>query len=82
MKQVDKLVYWTTKVLPTVYDDSLSYMELLNKVVEKLNEVIENSNELQDLIYETVENYIQTNIDKFKVKPKYVLEEERIYFDN
>jgi lysophospholipase L1-like esterase len=31
---------WCEKVLPTVYDDSLSYSELLGKVIEKLNDVI------------------------------------------
>ncbi len=32
--------YWCQKILPAVYDDSLSYYELLCKVVDKLNEVI------------------------------------------
>lgn len=38
---INKLKYWCYKVLPLVYDDSLSYYELLCKVVEKLNEVID-----------------------------------------
>ena len=42
------LRYWVQKVLPLVYDDSLSYYELLNKVVSYLNEVIETSNDLVD----------------------------------
>ena len=33
--------YWCQKVLPLVYDDSLSYYELLNKVVVYLNNTIE-----------------------------------------
>jgi hypothetical protein len=51
VKQVGNLEYWIQKVLPMVYDDSLSHYELLNKVVEKLNEVINQSNEYfgQDL---------------------------------
>lgn len=32
--------YWCQKILPAVYDDSLSYYELLCRVVDKLNEVI------------------------------------------
>lgn len=32
--------FWCQKVLPIVYDDSLSYYELLNKVVNYLNNVI------------------------------------------
>lgn len=34
------LKFWCHKILPLVYDDSLSYYELLCKVVAKLNEVI------------------------------------------
>lgn len=32
--------WWVQMALPTAYDDSLSYYELLNKVVAKLNETI------------------------------------------
>ena len=34
--------FWCQKILPLVYDDSLSYYELLNKVVDYLNKVINN----------------------------------------
>ena len=37
--------YWCQKVLPLVYDDSLSYYELLCKVVHYLNNVIQAVNE-------------------------------------
>ena len=33
--------FWCNKVVPLVYDDSLSYMELLNKVVLYLNNLID-----------------------------------------
>lgn len=33
--------FWCNKVVPLVYDDSLSYMELLNKVVLYLNNMLE-----------------------------------------
>lgn len=42
--------FWCQKVLPMVYDDSLSYYELLCKVVCKLNELAENQNNLSDEI--------------------------------
>jgi hypothetical protein len=42
---VNKLDFLIQQVLPTVYDDSLSFYELVNKVVIKLNEVIDQSNE-------------------------------------
>ena len=45
MKPIEKLLeYRVQQVLPTVYDDSLSFYELVNKVVLKLNEVIDASN--------------------------------------
>lgn len=43
--KIDSLEFKIQQVLPTVYDDSLSFYELVNKVVEKLNEVIKTSNE-------------------------------------
>ena len=45
---IDKLRYWCHKILPMVYDDSLSYYEFLCKVNAKLNEVIDSTNELLD----------------------------------
>lgn len=42
---VNKFKFWCQKVLPLVYDDSLSYYEVLCKVAAKLNEVI-GSNEI------------------------------------
>lgn len=35
------LRFWCHKILPLVYDESLSYYELLCKVVEKVNEMAE-----------------------------------------
>ena len=42
------LVYNVQKVLPAVYDDSLSYYELLAKIQKKLNESIANINNLNE----------------------------------
>ena len=62
--------FWCQKVLPTVYDDSLSYYELLNKVVEYLNTVIEQMNTLTES-----EEEFQTNLTA-------VWEEYKTYIDN
>ena len=43
---IKPLKFWCQKVLPAVYDDSLSYYEVLSKINEKLNEVITSENEL------------------------------------
>ena len=53
--------FWCQKVLPLVYDDSLSYYELLCKVVCKLNELAENQNNLSDEI-----KAVAKDLDDFK----------------
>ena len=44
--EVDSFRFWCQKVLPLVYDDSLSYYELLCKVVDYLNNTIADVNTL------------------------------------
>lgn len=53
-----KLYFWCQKVLPTVYDEALSYEEVLDKVAYKLNELIKIANGLPDYILETIKQYI------------------------
>lgn len=65
--------FWCQKVLPIVYDDSLSYYELLNKVVVYLNNVIsdvasveENIGRLNDsygLLQDYVNEHMQELVD-------------------
>lgn len=50
--------YWCYKILPLVYDDSLSYYELLNKVVAKLNEVIKQVNVSTENVYANVKQIL------------------------
>ena len=59
-----KFKFWCQKVLPLVYDDSLSYYEVLCKVVDYINNLInedrlieENINELQSELT-TIQNWI------------------------
>ena len=46
MKKLEHFNFWCQKVLPLVYDDSLSYYEVLCKVVEAINSIIEDSNSI------------------------------------
>lgn len=55
MDAVSRLSYWCQTVLPAVYDDSLSYYELLCKISEKLNELITKDNEVGEVLGVTVE---------------------------
>ena len=66
MITVERLRYWCFKVLPLVYDDSLSYYEVLCKVVAKLNEIIDELDNLPETIKEIeaaiaqIEEWIKT----------------------
>lgn len=53
-KKIDGLRFWCNKILPLVYDDSLSYYETLCKIAEKLNEVINDINEIPQYIRDLV----------------------------
>lgn len=54
-RRVKPFRFWCQKVLPAVYDDSLSYYELLCKVIDYLNTVIETTNTQTDAIIELQE---------------------------
>ena len=61
MGEIGAFRFWCQKVLPAVYDDSLSYYELLAKVIEKLNEVIETYGDTGEVI-----NYLYTEFSKLQ----------------
>ena len=59
LNRVKPFRFWCQKVLPLVYDDSLSYYELLCKVVDYLNKVIEDVNTLADDVEEFERLFIE-----------------------
>lgn len=61
---VDKLQWITWSIIPLVYDESLSYVELLNKVVAKLNEVIEATNDFSGDVKDAVNEWLTANGQK------------------
>lgn len=64
---IDYLRMWCYKVIPLVYDDSLSYYENLCKVVEYLNQVVAQQkvfgNELEQM--QSAINQLQKWVDNF-----------------
>lgn len=56
--KVDFVRAWCYKILPLVYDDSLSYYEVLCKTTAALNDVIENVNNLPEFIADLIEKFI------------------------
>ena len=57
MPELKHFRFWCYKVLPLVYDDSLSYYEVLCKVVDYINKLIE-----QDRIFGDEINNIKTEL--------------------
>lgn len=53
-----KLRFWCQMVLPLVYDDSLSYMELLNKIVTYLNNCIQDVGNCETNIESLLEAFV------------------------
>lgn len=52
MNKLTHFRFWCQKVLPLVYDNSLSYYEVLCKVVEYINKLIADTNAIIDNIDE------------------------------
>ena len=49
-KPYEPVKFWCFKVLPLVYDDSLSYYEVLGKLRNKIDEMIKSMSELDDTV--------------------------------
>lgn len=66
--------FYCQKVLPLVYDDSLSYYELLCKVVAYLNTVITNTNGMTEDVsnlhtaFEQLQSYVNTYFDSLDIQ--------------
>lgn len=74
--------FWCQKILPLVYDDSLSYYEILCKVVDYINKlidddkaIIENVNELKnelDVVKKWIDDFdtsfIQKQVEEYITK--------------
>lgn len=73
--RLERLRIWCQKVIPLVYDDSLSYYEVLCKVVDYTNKLIENDKEIclelgqLKADYNTIKDdmdYLSNELDKVK----------------
>lgn len=59
---IDGFRFRTIPMLPTVYDDSLSYIEVLSRLTRKVNEVIDRVNSFEDDVYNKTKEYTDTKI--------------------
>ena len=55
---INTIRFWCYKILPLVYDDSLSYYELLCKMTAKVNEVITAMNDSSNNVFNIVEGIL------------------------
>lgn len=73
-KTLQPFRYWCQKVLPLVYDDSLSYYELLCKVVDYLNKTMEDVETLHGditnlhIAYEKLQSYVNNYFSTLDVQ--------------
>lgn len=78
--------FWCQKILPAVYDDSLSYYEVLCKFLEKLNEVIDSYNGYDSVLEQLVRlvEELQSELDAFKEHgfDDYYKQEVQAWIDN
>ena len=72
--------FWCQSVLPLVYDDSLSYYEVLCKVVNYINKLIDTDKEIFEDIDELRKDLevVQEWIDNFDTEEMYKIIEEYI----
>lgn len=64
MYKIAPVKFFCQKVLPFVYDDSLSYYEVLCKFSDTLNQVIENQNELTDDL-QNMMTWVNTQLETY-----------------
>lgn len=71
MRDLPYFKFWCQKVLPLVYDDSLSYYEVLCKVVKYINELIDSDKEIVGEIDKLKAEMatVQAWIDNFDYEP-------------
>ena len=79
--KLEPFKFWCQKVLPNVYDDSLSYYEYLCKLNEYLNEVIEQINTLTDNM-EDYESDLSAQWSHYKEALNAEWAETKNYIDN
>ena len=87
-KDLQPFRFWCQKVLPLVYDDSLSYYEVLCKLVDYLNKTMEDVGTLNDDIgdlyaaYDGLTEFVNDNFDNIIEAYNDLQDYVNHYFDN
>ena len=71
MRDLKHFIFWCQKVIPLVYDESLSYYEVLCKCVDYINKLIDSDKEIVDSIDDLKADMVQVQewIDSFNYEP-------------
>lgn len=70
--------FWCQKVLPLVYDDSLSYYEVLCKVVKYINDLIDSDKEIIkdiDVLRKEMDEVLEF-MEKYREEAEKIIKEE------
>lgn len=70
------LCVWVQRILPLVYDDSLSYYEVLAKVVEKINILINNNNNIPAYVKQVFNEFIESG--QLEILVKQIIDRQNI----
>lgn len=62
--KITPFIFYCQHILPIVYDESLSYYEVLCKIQVKLNEVIKTQNDLQNA-FQNLLNWVNTQLEEY-----------------
>lgn len=73
--------FWCQKVLPTIYDDSLSYYEVLCKISNLINDIIENMDSLAEAI-EDLDSRLDIVEDKLNDLSQLIIDEVKRYIQS
>ena len=70
-RDLKHFIFWCQKVIPLVYDESLSYYEVLCKCVDYINQLIDSDKEIVDNLDELKADMAQVQewIDSFNYEP-------------
>lgn len=80
-KKIKNFRFWCQKVLPLVYDDSLSYYEVLCKIRDYINDIIGNMDELASAI-EELDNRLDAVEAKLNDLSKLIVDEVKKYIQS
>lgn len=73
--------FWCQKVLPVVYDDSLSYYEVLCKIRDYINDIISNMDELAEAI-EDLDSRLDAVEDELNNLSQIIIDEVKRYIQS